>query len=122
MTNGYELDGQDMSKTFLGQYDGKRKTPIYWEFGRHFVGKPLPHNAYQTRSPNIGVREGDWKLLVNYDGSMVELYNIAKDINETTNVAEQNPKITEKLKRQAIDWFNDSFRKHAGKLINPDLK
>lgn len=121
-TNGYKLDGQDMSKTFLGQYNGKRKTPIYWEFGRHFVGKPLPRNAYQTRSPNIGVREGDWKLLVNYDGSMVELYNIAEDINETTNVAEQNPKITEKLKKQAIDWFNDSFRKHAGKLINPDLK
>lgn len=120
-TNGYELDGIDFSKSLDGK-EFKRKKPIYWEFGKHFVGKPLPNNAYQTRSPNIGVREGDWKLLVNYDGTMTELYNIAEDRFETKNLADQHPEITEKLKKQAIDWFNDSFRKHAGELREPQPK
>ena len=122
VTGGYELDGIDFSKTFLGRQTTKRKTPLYWEFGHHFVGQTLPDNAYQRRSPNICVREGKWKLMVNFDGTRTELYNIDKDINETTNVAERNPKVTEKLKTQAIEWYNDSFRKYAGALAEPATK
>lgn len=121
-TGEYELDGLDFSKTFLGKQDTKRKSPMFWEFGQHFVGKPLPGNAYQTRSPNICMRDGDWKLLVNYDGTMTELYNLADDKYETTNVAEKYPEITGKMKKQAIEWYNDSFRKHAGELTGPQPK
>ena len=121
-TGEYELDGLDFSKTFLGKQDTKRKSPMFWEFGQHFVGKPLPGNAYQTRSPNICMRDGDWKLLVNYDGTMTELYNLADDKYETTNVAEKYPEITGKMKEQAIEWYNDSFRKHAGELTEPQPK
>ncbi len=121
-TGEYELDGLDFSKTFLGKQDTKRKSPMFWEFGQHFVGKPLPGNAYQTRSPNICMRDGDWKLLVNYDGTMTELYNLADDKYETTNVAEKYPEITGKMKKQAIEWYNDSFRKHAGELTGPRPK
>lgn len=121
-TGEYELDGLDFSKTFLGKQDTKRKSPMFWEFGQHFVGKPLPGNAYQTRSPNICMRDGDWKLLVNYDGTMPELYNLADDKYETTNVAEKYPGITGKMKKQAIEWYNDSFRKHAGELTGPRPK
>ena len=108
-TGEYELDGLDFSKTFLGKQDTKRKSPMFWEFGQHFVGKPLPGNAYQT-------------LLVNYDGTMTELYNLADDKYETTNVAEKYPEITGKMKKQAIEWYNDSFRKHAGELTGPRPK
>lgn len=116
VTNGYELDGLDFSKTILGKQKGKRKSPMFWEFGQHFVGKPLPNNAYQTRSPNIAMREGDWKLIVNYDGTCVELYNLKEDVNETTNVADRNPKIAAKMKKQAIEWYNENFREYAGEL------
>lgn len=122
VTGGYELDGLDFSGTFLGRQTTKRKTPLYWEFGHHFVGRKLPDNAFQTRSPNICVRDGKWKLMVNYDGTSAELYNMDKDVNETTNVAGQNPKVTERLKNQAIEWYNDSFRKHAGELTEPAPK
>lgn len=121
-TGDFELDGIDFSKTFLGKQDTERKSPMFWEFGQHFVGKPLPKNAYQTRSPNICMRDGDWKLLVNYDGTMTELYNLAEDRYETTNVAGKYPEITEKMKTQAIEWYNGSFRKHAGELTEPQPK
>ena len=95
---------------------------MFWEFGHHFVGKEYPKNAYQTRSPNICVREGDWKLMVNYDGTHVELYNLRNDVKETTNVAGQNPEVAEKLTKKAIDWYNEAFRKHAGELVAPPAK
>lgn len=116
VTNGYTLDGLDMSKTLLSSKDKKRKSPMYWEFGQHFVGRPAPGNAYQTRSPNIAVRDGDWKVLVNYDGTSLELYNLRDDVYETENVADKYPKIAEKMKRMAIEWYNENFRKHAGNL------
>jgi len=68
------------------------------------------------------MRDGDWKLLVNYDGTMTELYNLAEDRYETTNVAGKYPEITEKMKTQAIEWYNGSFRKHAGELTEPQPK
>ena len=119
LTGKYKLDGIDCSRTFLGKQDTKRKSPLFWEFGQHFVGKSLPKNTYQTRSPNIGMRDGDWKLLVNYDGTRIELYNLSDDPFETTNVAERHPKIANKMKAQAIKWFHESFRQYAGELIKP---
>lgn len=119
-TGEYQLDGQDFSQTFLGSQDTKRQGPLFWEFGKQFVGKPLPNNSYQTRSPNVCVREGDWKLIVNYDGTGAELYNISNDINETSNVASQYPEITERMTVMATTWFKDSFRKYAGELVKPE--
>ena len=116
VTGGYVLDGIDFSKTMTGGGTQKRNKPMYWEFGQHFVGEPLPENHYQTRSPNIAVRDGDWKLLINYDGSMTELYNLKDDVNETTNVAEKYPSVTSKLSKLALAWYKQSFRKYAGEL------
>jgi hypothetical protein len=50
------------------------------------------------------VREGDWKLLVNADGSHVELYDLSGDPRETSNVAEQHPAVVERLTSLALDW------------------
>jgi hypothetical protein len=52
----------------------------------------------------VAVREGKWKLLVNVDGSNVELYDLSVDQNETTNVAERNPKIAKRLTAGALSW------------------
>jgi arylsulfatase A-like enzyme len=51
------------------------------------------------RGANISaVRMGDWKLHLFRDGQeVVELYNLADDLAETTNVAEQNPNIVAEL-------------------------
>ena len=113
----YEMDGIDFSKTLLGtKQDTKRKTPMYWEFGQHFVPREINASHFNTRSPNIAVRDGDWKFIVNYDGSYPELYNLKDDVYETKNVKDEYPKIAEKYQKMAIDWYNKSFRKYAGPL------
>jgi len=119
VTNGHTLDGQDESSVWLGKSHKKRKTALYWEFGRHFVGQELPKNAYQTRSPNICMRKGNWKVLVNYDGTRLELYNLKMDAYERENLADKYPARAAKMARQAIRWFNDAFRCCAPALLDP---
>ncbi|MCX5683605.1 MAG: N-acetylgalactosamine-6-sulfatase, partial [Planctomycetota bacterium] len=56
------------------------------------------------RSPNLGVREGKWKLLVSADGGGAELYDIAADPKETTNLAGKDPVTAQRLTEKALAW------------------
>ena len=109
----YPLDGLDMSDVITGQSTRERTTPLFWEFGKCKADRVSPH---------IAVREGEWKLLVNADGSRTELYNMATDFNEKHNVASVYPALTERLKKAAIDWFNEAYREYADNIIyvSPD--
>ena len=63
-----------------------------------------PGETPHERSPNVAMREGKWKLLVNADGSDVQLYDLDADQHETTNVADKNPDVAKRLKKEALDW------------------
>ena len=58
----------------------------------------FPRDAYH-RSPSLAIRRGDWKLLVNPDGTNAELYDLSKDANETQNLAAEHPGLTEELSK-----------------------
>ena len=104
----YQLDGVDMSSTLLGKEQEVREKPLFWEFGKTKKDRVSPH---------IAVREGDWKLLVNADGSNVELYDMKNDYNETLNVAAANAGVTARLKQMAIEWFDEAYRQYADHII-----
>ena len=104
----YPTDGEDMSETLLGEEEGTRTNPLFWEFGKNLTNRTSPH---------IAVREGKWKLLVNADGSNVELYNMETDYLEKFNVASSNTDIVNRLKPMAINWFEASFRQFADNVI-----
>jgi arylsulfatase A-like enzyme len=98
------LDGEDMSRGFFG-HSVKRKKPIFWEYGRNETPAfGYPKETPLQRSPNVAVRDGKWKLLVNADGTDAQLYNLDKDQDETINVADKYPQITKRLKDAALNW------------------
>lgn len=100
MPSSPPFDGADVSKSFFGETIERAK-PIFWEFGaRKGEGRRLGKNA----SPNVAVREGKWKLLINDDGSGVELYDLDVDQNETRNIAAKNPTIVKRLSDSALQW------------------
>ncbi|EEF62820.1 sulfatase-like hydrolase/transferase [Pedosphaera parvula] len=95
-----KFDGEDLSKIFLGK-SAIHKQPMLWEYGRNSsFGYPKGRN----RSPNVAVRDGNWKLLVNADGTQAELYDLKADAKEENNVAEQNPEVTRRLSALVLDW------------------
>jgi arylsulfatase A-like enzyme len=105
-----KLDGEDLSAAFLGQMKA-RTNPLFWEYGRKpppvaaaaLGGFPYPKDA-GSRSPNVAVREGPWKLLVNADGSGAELFDIADDPQEKRDRAAEQPELTRRLATRALAW------------------
>ncbi|TKC06090.1 sulfatase family protein [Pedobacter frigoris] len=102
VTSDYEGDGIDRSTVFTGK-PSLRKKAMFWEYGRNKIAYKYPKPV--DKSPNLAVRSGEWKLLMNSDGTDVQLYNIVKDKKETTNLSNDNLAITNKLKRELNDWW-----------------
>ncbi len=104
LPENYVSDGEDMSQAFLGT-PRIREGALYWEYRRK-NHKAFPSPQGYDISPNVCVREGDWKLLVSANGSWVILYNLKEDPYETHNLVKRFPDIAERLKRLALDWRN----------------
>ena len=98
----YRSSGEDMSKALLGTASA-RKGDLMWDFGRN-ASFNFPRDAYH-RSPSLAIRRGDWKLLVNPDGTNAELYDLSKDANETQNLAAEHPGLTEELSKSLLAWW-----------------
>ena len=75
-----------------------RSKPLMWEWRFRVAGYPVHH------SPILAIRDEQWKLLLNPDGSRIELYDIPRDRMEQTNLAAQHTDIVAKLSKQAIEW------------------
>lgn len=90
----------DISDIILGENRPTRKQPVMWL-------RPTDHDVKNGIDyPDLAIRKGDFKLLVNFDGSGVELFNIRKDEAETANLAEKYPEIANKLKECVFDWHS----------------
>jgi arylsulfatase A-like enzyme len=101
LPKGYVSDGEDLSTALLGA-GPKRSKPLFWEYGRNATAFAYPKG--DDRSPNVAVLDGDWKLLLNADGTAAELYNLAVDPKETENRARDNPAIAKRLATLALEW------------------
>jgi arylsulfatase A-like enzyme len=102
LPKGYEPDGEDMTKAVLGEMPVRTK-PLLWEYGRNDTSFAYPQAA-KHRSPNVAIRDGDWKLLVNADGTGAELYDLATDAKEEKNLAADQPGVAKRLTDAALAW------------------
>ncbi len=96
------LDGVDMSAAFRGE-SPLRERAIFWEYGRE--PSYLRPGLESDRSPALAVRDGDWKLLMNPDGSAAELYDFRQGFVEASNLAATNPDVTRRLKNSLATWW-----------------
>jgi arylsulfatase A-like enzyme len=101
LPKNYQSDGEDLSAALLGR-ETTRAKPLFWEYGRNDTSFKFP--APPNRSPNVAVREGQWKLLVNANGSGAELYDLLADPNETRSVIDEKPDVAERMKQAALEW------------------
>ncbi|HDZ41857.1 MAG TPA: DUF4976 domain-containing protein [Bacteroidetes bacterium] len=62
---------------------------VFWHY---------PHYHGSQWTPGAAIRKGNWKLIEFYHYGKTELYNLAGDIGETTDLSEQYPEKTNELK------------------------
>lgn len=102
----------------------EREQPLYWR------------NHLAPQEFRVGLRIGDWKIIASDDLTKFELYNIAKDPTETTNLAEAEPDRFTELKSRLIehdaavlkegpDWWKDDIQKPSNrsrkKTVEPSV-
>ena len=114
LPSGYKLDGVDMCDALLNGNAPKRATPLCWEYGKNFK-PPAPPPFGNIYSPHLAIRDGDWKLIMNDDGKDAQLYDMAGDPMEKSNVAAQNPKVVERLQGMLMEWYKHAWRQFADK-------
>jgi len=88
------IDGISLVPLLKGKSVEER--PLYWHF---------PHYGNQGGEPSSIIRQGEWKFIHYYEDGREELYNLQKDLEETTNVAERNPELTKQLSEQLFTFL-----------------
>jgi hypothetical protein len=95
------FDGEDMSAALLGKPQSRTKD-LFWEYGRDatyiYPGDP------RDRSPNLALRSGDWKALLNDDGSNLELYDLGRSRDESQNLAAKEPRRAKQMADRLLAW------------------
>jgi N-acetylgalactosamine-6-sulfatase len=90
----YMGDGENLLSAMQGGTP-TRTRPIFW----HWTGKGAEPDWW----PRLVVRDGDWKLALD-DAKRAELFDLAKDRAEATNVAKDHPEIVVRLTKLALAW------------------
>lgn len=100
LPEGHDLDGEAQDDVLFGE-SRPRTTPLFWEWRFRIAGEPFHH------SPELAIRDGDWKLYRNPDGSRTELYDLRSDLTQLNNVAEKHPDVVNRLSEKLLAWAKD---------------
>ncbi|NLF71696.1 MAG: sulfatase-like hydrolase/transferase [Candidatus Anammoximicrobium sp.] len=110
------FDGENLAPVLRGESTASRAAPLFW---RRPPDRKFAYGAGPL--PDLSVREGDWKLLCEYNGSQPELYNLADDPGETTNVAGQHPDVVRRLAEALLAW-NKTMPADHGPALGSESK
>lgn len=84
------------------QNDGYDLLPVLTEnktLGRDELFWHFPHYHGSAWKPGSALRKDNWKLVVHYENNLTELFNLADDPGETTDIANENQEKVTELKK-----------------------
>jgi len=82
-------DGENL-QPILNENNLLNRDELFWHF---------PHYHGSGWKPGSALRKGDWKLVAHYEDNRTELFNLAEDAGETTDVSEKYPEKVSELKK-----------------------
>ena len=72
--------------------------PLFWHY---------PHYGNQGGFPASAVRLGDYKLIERLEDGRVHLYDLANDLGERVDLAEQEPDRVERMRELLHAWYRE---------------
>jgi len=91
-------DGEDASAAITGRGAWTRQHPLLW---RRPPDRP---SDGKDPAPDLAIREGRWKLLMQSDGTRPQLYDLAADPAESKNLAEAELARVEAMRAKLNSW------------------
>ncbi len=93
---------------FQGELDGNSLFPILSE--KPFNERPLYwHIASTYKNPPCSIiRKGEWKLIQFLNDGKLELYNLADDLKESNNLAEEKREVSNRLLAMLTTWRKEN--------------
>ena len=89
-------DGVSLVPLLIGETIAER--PLIWHY---------PHYGNQGGEPSSIIREGEWKLIHYYEDGREELYNLKNDLEETTNVANDNADLVKQMSQKLFTMLDE---------------
>jgi arylsulfatase A len=90
-----DIDGNSFASILKSPQADLPRDALYWHYPHYHAGGDSPYGA---------VRSGRWKLIEFYEDMRVELYDLASDIGESRNLAEQNTAKRDELRGMLYRW------------------
>lgn len=115
---GVPLDGIDQTAALEGKASARSSNFTYFPHGGGLEARFIP-----GLQPGVSVRQGDWKLIRFFGdgedgGARLELYNLADDIDESRNLAAEQPARAKELDALITAFLQDT--KAPIPVRNPD--
>lgn len=99
---GQPLDGENLLP-LLTQTGRLKRGALFWHFPAYLQRYRGMRSPWRT-TPAGAVRAGNYKLIEFFEDNRLELYDLEKDIGETTNLAASMPAKTRELHRLLKAW------------------
>ena len=112
----YKPDGVSQLATLLGKSYPQREKPLFWKYE-----SPWPaRDSKPYHWVSFAVVDQTWKLVANKDLSYVELYDIADDPYEKTDLKTEKPETVKQLLEKIKDWQKTLPNKPEGKVFSSE--
>ncbi|MEY3500199.1 MAG: hypothetical protein RL308_1868 [Bacteroidota bacterium] len=98
---GIEYDGENMLDAISGKTTKIRSKPLMW------IRPPDRPGYFPNNAPDLAIRKGNYKLLMDFDESNLQLYDLTQDVGETKNLKDAKPVETTELKKELMAWFKN---------------
>jgi arylsulfatase A-like enzyme len=90
---GQMLDGVSLVPVLKGGTLPERA--LFWHY---------PHYGNQGGAPSAAVRRGDWKLIEWFEDQRIELFHVAEDLGERSDLYRQHPGRADALRSELRAW------------------
>lgn len=98
---GHVLDGVSYAACMKsGGSEKIGRDALFWHFPGYLGSGP---NIWRTTPVGV-IRRGDYKLLEFFEDGRLELYNLASDIGEKTDLAKEKPDLVKELHGRLKSW------------------
>lgn len=114
LPDSYSPDGVSQVKALMGDGASTRSKPLFWKSLSHWP----PRESQPYHWVSFAVAHEQWKLATNADGSYVELYDLATDPYESTDLAKSKPEVVKSLKEKIENWKSTLPEKPTGNVFS----